>query len=295
MPLALKRTPHWIAPCLLYGCWTTAASAESSLDPVPSVSGGLEYFHLQELNTGGARLLAETGYRYVIRATLDSAGRYDPVARLLYHLELAGYAGPVDYDGQSQSIDPHQNNLPFSTTTHYQGVRAEAVGGVRLTPETMSRSLDLIGGLGADTWRRQIDSGTTAAGTAVSGVEEIYQVVYAKAGLGMSDLWSGRWHNYLQAGLKLPIKVNEDVNLRAVGYDRNLSLSPGNAYSGFAELTLEAPADGTCGNLLLSLYYQGLRFDPSPSKLASRGNTVVSVWQPETHIDVFGLQLGYRF
>ena len=49
------------------------------------------------------------------------------------------------------------------------------------------------------------------------------------------------------------------------------------------------------GNVLVNLYYEGLRLNPSPSKLASRNDSLVSVWQPETHIDVFGVQVGYRF
>jgi hypothetical protein len=264
--------------------------------PVPAIAGGVEYFHLKELDAGGGRLLSEAGYRYQISALLDNADRYDSRARLLYHLEVTAYAGPVNYDGQSQSIDPSQNNLPFSSATDYRGLRAEALAGYRLAPETMPRTLDLIAGLGADAWLRRIDGGNAIDGTAVSGIEEAYRVFYAKAGLGMSDLWSDGWHNYLQVGLKLPVKVIEDVNLRAVGYDDNLSLSPGNAYSGFASLTLEAPRTaGTRGNLLVRLYYEGLRFEPSPRKLADRGNTLVSVWQPETHIDLIGLQAGYRF
>lgn len=295
MPLAVKQTPHWSVPlCLLSSCWTITTSADPALAPIPAVSGGVEYFHLKEMNLSGTRLLSETGYRYVVRAIVDNAGRYDRSAAFLYHLEFAGYAGPVNYDGQSQSIDPNHDKLPFATTTRYQGMRAAAIAGYRLTPETLSRSLDLLGGVGAEAWRRQIDSGTAIDGTRVSGIEEIYQVYYAKAGIGLSDLWSGGWHDQFQVGLKLPFKIIEDVNLRAAGYDENLRLFPRNAYSGFAQLTLESPRTSG-GDLLLSLYYEGLRLDPSPSKLASHGNSIETVWQPETHIDVFGLQVGYRF
>lgn len=296
MRLVFERTHTWVmASCLFCSGGLVSAQADSAV--APAISGGVEYFHLKELDSNGSRLLAETGTRYAISAALDNASRYDPLTPWLYHAEITAYTGQVDYDGLSQSIDPTENNLPFGTDTNYLGARAEAQLGYQVRPAVLSHALQLIAGLGVDGWRRRIHTGFTANGIQVSGTEEIYRAFYGKAALGIADLWSGGWHNQIQAGVKLPIRIVEDVNLRAVGYDNDLSLSPTNAYSGFARLTLEAPRprNAAGGNLLLSLYYEGLRFDPSPSKLVSRGDTLVSVWQPETRIDVFGVQVGYRF
>jgi hypothetical protein len=296
MRLVFERTRTWaMASCLF--CSGGIAPAQAGSAVAPAISGGVEYFHLKELGSNGSRLLAETGARYAISAALDNASRYDRLAPWLYHAEITAYTGQVDYDGVSQSTDPTQNNLPFGTDTNYLGARAEALLGYRVKPAALSHALELIAGLGLDGWRRRIHTGFTANSTRVSGTEEIYRVFYGKAALGLTDLWSGGWHNQLQAGVKLPIRIDEEVHLRAVGYDNDLNLVPANAYSGFARLTLEAPHSPGAGggNLLLSLYYEGLRFDPSPSKLVSRGDTLVSVWQPATHIDVFGVQVGYRF
>lgn len=286
----------WLAAALAGMVGSSSAYADSPLSNLTfGLSGGLESFHLKEISNG-SRLLAESGNRYVITALLDNRDRYDPQTTLLYHLEAASYWGQVDYDGQSQSVDPTQSNLPFNSQTDYQGGRGEALLGYRFMPSLLPRSIEVLGGIGLDTWSRRIKDGTTANGTPVSGIKEVYRAYYGKIALAMSDLFPSSWHNHLQAGLKMPFSINEDVSLRAAGYDSDVSLSPGNSISGFIKLVMESrPDKDKTGNLLISVYYDSFRLDSSPSKTVTLNGNPIQVWQPETHIDIFGVQAGYRF
>jgi hypothetical protein len=296
MHLHLKQSSALLRLTLLFGMiWSTAGRADS-LTPSWGLSGGLEYFHLKEISSSGSRLLSESGERYVVTAILDNQDRYNLKTPFFYHLEAAAYSGEVNYDGQSQSVSTAQGNQPFRSHTDYEGGRAEAMLGYRVKPSMLPRAIDLLGGVGFDGWSRHIKDGTTANGTVVSGIKENYYVYYGKLALGMTELFPLSWHNHLQAGIKMPFRIDEDVNLRAAGYDNDISLSPGNTYSGFVRLVMEAPpAAGKTGNLLVSFYYDGTRFDHSPSKTVTQNGNPVQVWQPETHIDIFGVQVGYRF
>jgi hypothetical protein len=260
------------------------------------LSGGLEEFRLKEFDSTGARLLSETGNRYVTSAFLDNAGRYDLETRLLYHLDAGIYWGQVNYDGKSQSVYPAQSNLPLMSRTDYQGGRAEAILGYRFKPPNIPHPVEVMGGLGLDVWSRSIHSATTSNGTLVSGIKETYNAYYGKIALGLSNLFPSSWHSHLQLGIKLPFYISEHINLSKVGYDSDLTLSPGNTYSEFIKLALEPqPKDNKSGNVVISIYYDGFRFDPSKAKTATYNGSPVQVWQPETHIDIFGLQIGYRF
>lgn len=285
----------WQAPFFLT---MALASSPSVGSPVATVglSGGLEAFHLKEIDSSGVRLLSETGNRYVTTAFLDNGDKYQPETPLIYHLEASAYWGQVDYDGKSQSIDATQSNLPLMSQTDYRGGRAEALVGYGFSPFTNPRAIEVLGGLGVDSWNRSIHNATTANGTLVSGIEETYTAYYGKVALGLRDLISVSWHSHLQFGIKMPFSISEDINLSQVGYDNDLTISPGNRYSGFVSLLLEPQAeDKKPGNLVINVYYDGFRFDPSKPKTATRNGSSDQVWQPETHIDVFGLQIGYRF
>ena len=266
--------------------------------PIASVGlrGGIEIFHLKEFDSTGARLLSEMGNRYVTTAFLDNTGKYEFRAPLFYHLEASAYWGHVDYDGKSQSIDPAQSSLPLKSQTEYRGGRVEALIGLGFKLPNVPWSAGVMGGVGLDGWNRRIHSATASNGTLVSGIEESYKVYYGKIALRLTNPSSSKWHSQLQFGIKVPFDISEEINLRSVGYDNNLTLSPGNTYSGFISLLLEPqPRDGRAGNPGISVYYDGFRFDPSKAATATRNSSPIQVWQPETHIDIFGLQICYRF
>lgn len=272
-------------------------SSLCTASPVATVglSGGLESFHLKEFDNSGTRLLSESGNRYVTTAFLDNGDKYELQTRLLYHAEISAYWGRVDYDGKSQSIEPAQSNLPLSSQTDYQGGRGEAMAGYRIPIAGGLRALDIIGGLGFDIWSRSIHSAVASNGTLVSGIKEIYNAYYGKAALGLNNLFASTWHNHLEFGIKMPFSISERINLSKVGYDSDLTVYPGNTYSGFISLLIEPPKHNNSGHMVIKVYYDGFRFNPSKTKTVSRNGTLVYAWQPETHIDIFGVQLGYRF
>ena len=289
------RNKLWLAAALTLMILTSPLCMAAPIATV-GLSGGIEAFRLKEFDSSGSRLLLETGKRYVTTAFLDDGGKYAPEAPLHYHLEASAYWGQIDYDGKAQSVDPTQSNLPLMSKTDYRGGRAEALLGYRIKPMGGTRGLELIGGLGVDGWNRRIHNATASNGTLVSGIEETYTVYYGKVALGLNNLYSSSWRNQLQFGVKLPYNITEDVYLSNVGYDRDLTLSPGNTYSGFIKLQLEPqPKGNKPGNLVINVYYDGFRFNPSKAKTVTRNGSPVQVWQPETHIDILGLQIGYRF
>jgi hypothetical protein len=285
----------WLASVIFL---MTLASSLCLAAPVATVglSGGLEAFRLKEFDSTGSRLLSETGNRYVTTAFLDDGARYGGTAPLLYHLEASAYWGQVDYDGKSQSVDPTQGNLPLTSQTDYQGGRADALLGYRFHSSSGPRTIEILGGLGVDSWNRAIHSATTANGTMVSGIEESYTVYYGRIALGLSNLYPSTWYSHLQFGVKLPFNISEEINLRKLGYDSDLTVSPGNTYSGFINLIFEPQAtNNKSGNLIINVYYDGFRFNPSQTKTVTRNGSPIQVWQPETRIDIFGLKIGYRF
>lgn len=290
-----SRSKAWRAALISVITLTSSLCAAAPAVTV-GLSGGLESFRLKEFDNGGARLLSEAGYRYVTTAFLDNVGKYDLQTPLLYHAEVSAYWGQVDYDGQSQSVDPAQSNLPLSSQTDYQGGRGEAMAGYRFPVPGGIRAIELMGGMGVDVWSRSIHSATTSNGTLVSGIKEIYNAYYGKAALGLSNLFTSTWRNHVEFGVKMPFSISETINLSKVGYDSDLTVYPGNSYSLFAKLLLEPPPKGNKpGNMVIKLYYDGFRFDPSKTKTVGHNGSLVYVWQPETHMDIFGLQLGYRF
>jgi len=219
----------------------SAAAADPMLSRISlGLSGGLESFHLKELSSNGTRLLAESGNRLVVTAYLDDRKRYELANPWFYHLEGAIYSGQVDYDGQSQSVDPAKGNIPFKSQTDYQGGRGEALVGYRTKASIASHPLEILGGMGIEGWSRSIKDGTTSGGIPVSGIEEIYHTSYGKLALGIRDLFSTQWHTHLYAGFKLPFSTKEDINLRAVGYDSDLSINPGNHISTFIKFMMES-------------------------------------------------------
>ena len=259
-------------------------------------SGGLEAYHLREIESTGTRLLSETGNRYTMSIFIDSADQLRNTTPLIFHVEASGYFGRVNYDGKSQSIDPVQSNIPLKSNTTYQGGRVEGLLGYQFDLSNSSRAFEFLGGLGTDFWNRHIDSTVTNTGVFVSGIDETYRVYYGKAAFGIRNPLLSSWQNRLRLGIKVPFRIDESIDLKAVGYDNNLKISPGNNYSFFITFSLNPkPTEKKSGVPIINAYYDSYRFNPSKSKTATRNGIPIQVWQPETHIDIIGLQIGYRF
>ena len=143
--------------------------------PEASVQFGLQNFSWSEFDYTGAKLLKENGPRFAIGAALDNFQHAG--SGVLYGVNVKIYLGVVDYDGQTQS------GVSAQTDVDYFGVNAEVMGGLRLTG---GLHVDLLGGLGVDTWTRELQDGVTANGTVALGYREDLFHSLRQAGAGVS-------------------------------------------------------------------------------------------------------------
>ncbi len=259
-----------------------AHADEAAPKPSFAVNAGVESFRWEEFS-GGQRLLSETGPRLAVGFTLDhllQGNQANP-----YAVEARAYLGKIDYDGQTQA------GVSAKTDTNYFGVSAEAVGGLRLAG---SLRMDLLGGLGVDTWTRDIQDGVTANGAAALGYREDYFILYGKLGPGFLFQSESR-RAYLQFGLKYPFYTYERAYLTDIGFDSDVELAPGKQLSGYVKWQMNWGRETDKPRFGASFYYDSFRFSASASKTVSAGSTLYSVHQPESRMDVLGARLEYYF
>lgn len=256
---------------------------EVTSKPSLTVNVGLENFRWEEFS-GGQRLLSETGPRLTAGIALDHLMQGD-LSRP-YAMEVRGYLGFIDYDGQTQA------GVSAKTDVDYFGVSGEIMGGMRLAG---SNRVDLLGGLGVDTWTRELQDGVAANGSVALGYQEDYFILYGKLGPGFL-FQNGAMRSYLQFGIKYPFYAYERVYLSTIGFDSDVDLRPGKKISGFAKWRM-IWSGGEPGKpqLGMSFYYDSFRFGESSSKLVTGGGVLYSVHQPESRMDVLGARLEYYF
>lgn len=242
---------------------------------------GVEQFRWQEFDDDNRRLLTEHGPRLVVAAAWDNHRLVGngPV----YALRVSGYAAGVDYDGQDS------NGLFVATQANYRGWSGEFDLGWRNAGLGDSDvAVDLTGGIGIEQWRRDIRGGINSSGQQVGGLVEDYRVVYARAGLGLLH-YPGPARGYLHLGARYPLSIVEDVFFR----DQSLTLHPGERWAGFVsyQLTLDSMLQFGGRDPYLRLYYESWRFARSDTLLVNN----LLVWQPRSHLDVFGIMLGVTY
>lgn len=260
-----------------------AAFADETTPKAPfALSVGVESFRWTE-DDAGRRLLRETGPRLTLGFTLDNLLHGDLAAP--YAVEARGYVGFIDYDGQTQA------GISAKTDVDYFGVSAEAMGGLRLAGNPRT---NLLGGLGFDTWSRDIQDGVAANGSPAYGYQEDYFILYGKLGPGFL-FESGARRSYLQFGIKYPLYAYERAYLSTIGFDSDVDLNPGKKISGFAKWRMSWGKETDKTRLGASFYYDSFRFSASGSKTVSAAGTLYNVRQPESRMDVLGARLEYYF
>ncbi|MDO8706048.1 MAG: hypothetical protein Q7J84_13990 [Sulfuricaulis sp.] len=247
-----------------------------------AVNAGVESFRWEEFS-GGQRLLSETGPRLTVGFMLDHLLQGDQTNP--YSAEARIYLGVVDYDGQTQA------GVSARTDVDYFGVNAEVMGGLRLAG---SLPMDLLGGLGMDTWTRELQDGVTANGTVALGYREDYLILYGKLGPGFLFQSETR-RAYLQFGLKYPLFTYERAYLADIGYDSDVELAPGKRLSGYAKWQMNWGREANKPRFGVSFYYDSFRFSASASKTVSAAGALYSVHQPESRMDVLGARFEYYF
>jgi len=256
--------------------YSPLATAEPA-DPGPrfGVQVGVEELNWTEEdpNQPSRQLLEENGPRLAANLSLDNFTK--PTEGVVYALEVRGYYGEVDYDGETSG------GVPLRTEVIYNGGLAECRIGYRLPVIWGGYGLDVLGGLGGEFWTRDIQDATDSTGSRVQGYEEEYTVSYAKAGLALADLAGGQWYGRMEIGARYPLTIDERIEAF------NADLSPGSNISAYAAYEVSKRTDG--GNWAgLTIYYESYRFSESPAASSNIG----PVLQPASDMDVVGLRFG---
>lgn len=232
------------------------------------VSAGSELFLWEEYKDGD-RLLDERGLRHFVAIDADNWVNSN------WQSDFAGriYSGTVEYNGENQSgvkTEP--------TDTDYDGIRLEA--GFSYYPQQHGGSgqTGLRMAVGGDTWRRNIHDSRTADGRFVSGYIENYTIIYGLLGVLYRD--SAQWS--LNLGVKYPFYTNEVVELKAIGYDSDVTLKPKGRLSLHADFGYQfTPNWGG------QLYFDSYRF--------AKSDSVANFYQPEIYQEVFGAKVSFTF
>ena len=278
------RCHPWVTLTLCMLAVSAAHANEAFPEPSFAVNAGVESFRWEEFS-GGQRLLSETGPRLTVGFMLDRLLQDDQINP--YAVEARLYLGVVDYDGQTQS------GVSAQTDVDYFGFNAEVLGGLR--PKTKNGwQMDLLGGLGVDTWTRELQNGVTANGSVALGYREDYFIIYGKLGPGFL-MNSGAGRGYFQFGIKYPLFTYERVYLSSIGYDNDVELAPGKRLSGFAKWQMNWGRAADKPRFGVSVYYDSFRFSASASKTVTAAGAAFSVRQPESRMDVLGARLEYYF
>jgi hypothetical protein len=276
------RSYLWVILALCMIAAPAVSADEAASRPSFAVNAGVESFRWEEFS-GGQRLLTETGPRLAVGLTLDHLQQGDQTNP--YALEARAYLGVVDYDGQTQS------GVSAKTDVDYFGVSGEAMGGLRLAG---SPRMDLLGGVGVDTWTRDLQDGVTANGSVARGYREDYFILYGKLGPGFLFQSEAR-RAYLQFGLKYPLYTYERAYLTSIGFDSDVELAPGKQLSGYVKWQMNWGRQADKPRFGVGFYYDSFRFSASASKTVSAGGALFNVHQPESRMDVLGARLEYYF
>jgi len=262
------------APALAAGAEGATAGPSG---PRIGIHLGLENFNWSEQDPSQSReLLEEEGPRFAGAITLDNFLK--PTEGPVYALEARGYVGEVNYDGETQT------GTPLKTDVNYSGVMGEARVGYRFAPAWAQYGFDVLAGLGGEFWSRDIQDSSISQNNQVvhvDGYEEEYTLAYTKFGFGIADQTFEEWFGRLEAGLRYPLEVEEQVE----AYNLELSPDPNPGFYASYELSKTIPGGQQVG---VTVYYDSYRFDPSPK--VPLGNRLV--WQPESDMDVIGLRFG---
>lgn len=277
----MRGSPSVILTFCMLGA-SVAHADEPPPKPSFAVNAGVESFRWKEFS-GGQRLLSETGPRLVVGFTLDHLLQGDQANP--YAVEARAYLGKIDYDGQTQA------GISAKTDANYFGVSAEVMGGLHLAGSTR---MDLLGGLGVDTWTRDLQDGVTANGSVAQGYQEDYFILYGKLGPGFRFQSEAR-RAYFQFGLKYPLYTYERAYLSSIGFDSDVELAPGKQLSGYAKWQMNWGRETDKPRFGVSFYYDSFRFSASASKTVSAAGTLYRVHQPESSMDVLGARLEYYF
>lgn len=231
------------------------------------IYGKVESFTWKEYKDDGSQFLKESGPIYGLGVSAKS--NITESLTLKFKGELFGES--IDYDGQTQA------GAPVKTDTDYFGFKIEGDAGWKFMVAEKS-SLEPFAGLGYRWWNRDIQS----AGSAI-GYEERWWNFYARLGIRGDHAFTDKLKAFAEAGVKLPMHNESEVDLSVVGLS-TVTVEPGNKASVFAEIGLKWTM------LKASVFYEGMRFSKS-----GLDDVYHAIYQPKSKADIFGVNVGVSF
>ncbi|UCD34738.1 MAG: hypothetical protein JSU90_10675 [Nitrospiraceae bacterium] len=193
------------------------------------------------------------------------------------------FGGRVDYDGQTTGTG---TPLPVDSDTDYLGAEAEGTMGIRILLGSSS-TMELYAGPAIRYWSREIQS--TSTGTVrVAESKEKWLVIYAPVGIRGSHALNDHVSIFAGGGVNLPVYNENEADLSKL-YGVKVTVEPGKRISAFAEAGLRWK------RLKASLYYEGMRFSESDPVSVDVSGGRLTVFQPKSEADRYGLLVGLAF
>jgi len=280
----MKRMAALLFVSVFFMFCNSVVIADDSVDEgVSEVSIVAELFRWQEFDRTGTRLLTEQGVRN--RLSFSHNNEMRSSSGVLYRVSGSVYGGAVDYDGQTQPVDLTTPKIEThhyaAASVDYRGGVGELAGGYRIVDFKWGRALDLLVGMGVDSWSRDIGDGTSSQGGTVFGYEEDYEIVFSRFSLGMEKK-TAIWRSLWRAGILYPISTNEKIE------GLPFKLKPGREPSAFFSYRFQlADSDDGDAALYAKFVYDSYRF--------SKSAVVSGFEQPKSSMDVVSLSIGRAF
>ena len=169
-------------------------------------------------------------------------------------------------------------------------IRRRFVAGKRLAQTAIPLRFSLLTAIGTELWQRRIADAVTADGRIATGLTEQYRIVYGRLGMKTGKQIQLR-EGAITLGLKYPLVATEQVS----GFDSTLTLRPGRQAALYARLVLTGKRSTVGWPGALVLYYESYRLRRSAGKASSIAEVPVTVFQPQSHMDILGMSFWLFF
>lgn len=201
-------------------------------------------------------------------------------ARTALRAKLELFRGDVDYEGGVQNLITGESTS-LNDTTEYEGSKFEGSFEYNMSQIT-SLTLAPMAGAGIRTWTRTLGKDSDY------GYDEDWQTFYALAGGNGAFKINTRTDAFASFQIRFPLANQEDIDMGPV-----FSIEPGK------ELSVYAEAGCRYRGVMISAFYETLRFSKSNKETQTIriGNLVgdLSVYQPESNADMYGVKVGFEF
>lgn len=206
-------------------------------------------------------------------------------------LMLNYHFGDVEYQGQTQSIDPDLSGLPINSRSDTDIFDTTAIAGYQFS------ALTAYGGLGYYYWRRNIRSTTTDNGLSVAGVLEFYSWTYAILGLNIPVVKNGDFHLNLDVRATRMLDANMEVDFQGFGGFDIAMLNLGEDWGVRLALPWTFRAFGDSSMLTVEPYYTTWNIGRSSvTELTINGEgTGSGVVEPRSETRNYGILMYIRF